>query len=158
MMSKNGKFAQKICAASIAFTIVFAPFVGFSPIANAATELAPGLWKITTKRQRAGSAPSERSQSRCYTANEMQHLNREWAAMPGELQGTCKTSSSKKTANGLTWKIVCQNKYNTDTTVTYVFDRPEHFTAEIKTISSFDGKTTSATSVSEGQRIGECAQ
>src|SRR6266852_221856 len=123
-MSKNSKFAQKVCAAILAFAIVFTPFVRFNPLAHAATELAPGLWKITTKRQKMGGATSERSLNRCYTAKEMQHLNREWAAMPGELHGNCKTSGTKKTADGLTWQIACQNKFTTDTTVTYVFDRP----------------------------------
>jgi hypothetical protein len=137
-----------VCAAALVLVHV-------SPAS--ATELQAGLWKITTTRDAAGKK-LESSQSRCLTAEHVAHLDRAFAAGAAPLTARCRTLRSSWSGNTLAWRVRCGHRLGVTATATYAFDRPDHFTAVLKTLSMTPPAATIITITSVGQRVGECTK
>ena len=136
-------------AALLALILPIAP-------AYAVSEPQPGLWKITSKLEQNNTTTALPSQTRCITPEHIKRLDSIFAPKLNSMPAECKSTAFQKTSKGMSWRILCHDKYTVDATANYVFDSPQHFTAVIKITSTSPDKTVNATTATEGQRIGEC--
>ena len=121
----------------------------------AAAELQPGLWEISSKRVWNGVAAAEQSKTSCLTPEQSKKLA-EMSPRPESLKAGCETVNAQKTGDGFSVHIRCAGVASVDSTASYVFDSPRHFTGTTKSTVTRGQKVVINTLTVEGRLIGEC--
>ncbi len=135
---------------------VSATFLALAGVPAKAVDLQPGLWEVSSKSERGGVVKARPTKTRCITPEQAREfVNR----TPYEKTGTnesCKSADLKQAGNTMSWRIQCTGKLPMETSASYTFDNPQHYTAVFKTTVTVMGKTTSSTLTVQGRRLGEC--
>ncbi|HTS40549.1 MAG TPA: DUF3617 family protein [Stellaceae bacterium] len=124
--------------------------------APAAISPQPGLWRITSSIERAGTTKPGPTQTTCLTADRIKTML-STSARPNNQARTCKDTEVKTTKAGVTRHVECPSDYTFDTVTNYVVDSPQHYRGSIKmTIAYKSNPVSSTVTLVEGRRIGEC--
>ncbi len=147
----NWKLATAITAATIA-----AVCVTFEPAAFAANEPQSGLWRLTSKTERAGVVKVLEPVSRCITPQQAKDAAN-FVPRPIHITNeSCRHSDEKKTANGKSWRTICTGAVQLESDVSYALESSQRFTAQFRTTSVVARKMSTSTYTVEAQRIGDC--
>ena len=128
----------------------------------AADGLQPGLWKVTTRTQMAGSPVRENSRTSCMSVDA---ANDAYKSFLGEekVQPGC-TQFRELKANTLTWQTECSRQNGISGKGSIVFDSPQHYSGSAMMTRSLggmglpEGQAVTISVTMEGRRVGECSQ
>ncbi|MBI4273101.1 MAG: DUF3617 family protein [Rhizobiales bacterium] len=128
----------------------------FAP-AHAADGPQPGMWKMAVKVTYEGrQAIVAREQSTCITP-ELAKRQQEGEAGPASSPGqNCKRVNFQRTANGMTMRFQCAGELAMDTTMTYTYDSPRHYTVVMNSTGKRGGATIKSITTIDARRVGEC--
>jgi hypothetical protein len=121
-----------------------------------AIDLQPGLWEISSKSERGGVVKVRPTKTRCITPEQAKEFASRAPYEKAGISESCKTADLKQTGNATSWRVQCTGKLPMETSVSYTFDTPQHYTAMFKTTVTLMGTAASSTLTLEGRRIGEC--
>lgn len=128
----------------------------FGALAAQAAEPRPGLWKITSVSERNGVKVGERSLDSCITADAAKSLTQIQFDDKVDPRNECRKLDEQRVGSSLTWRVRCTGAVPVETKALFVFDSPEHYSAELTTTLTVVRTTLESTLKIEGRRVGEC--
>ena len=123
-----------------------------------AVELQPGLWEVSSRSERAGVVQARPAKTRCLTPEKAREAATQTSmdlSKGGRGEG-CKTVESRKTDNGLTWRMQCVGLIAAEQTGSFAVENPQRYTAVLKTTATIGSRSLTSTLTVEARRIGEC--
>ncbi len=136
---------------------VAASVLALSSLRTAAVELQPGLWEVTTTRERGGTVTVRPKGIHCITPDKAKRLRPGLFDESFGNRKSCSSSEWQTTASGARWRVRCLiDNHSVDSTASYQADSPQHYTSELKSSVTIAGTTATSTLRTEARRIGEC--
>ncbi len=128
--------------------------VPLAPV-SAAETLQPGMWSLTSKRERDGVITERPPVTRCISAEQAKDMPRQ---TPPDMakNPNCSTSDFKHGGNTVSWRMQCTGTPAIDTMVEYRIADPQHYAATFKTTITLGRSTASSVLSVQGTRTGEC--
>jgi hypothetical protein len=124
----------------------------------AANAPQPGLWEVTSKKERAGAITEEPNRTQCISAEQSREFgSRSSITASGSRKGlTCSISDWQKFPDGMSWRLRCIGAISAEQEGRYVFTTPRHYTAEFISTVTIPGRRMSSKVMIEATWIGEC--
>lgn len=140
---------------TVAIAAVLLAPAGAGP-AGAADGIQPGLWKVTSTPDIAGTAAPPQVKTRCMTAEDAADVDKTFSPEHRTRNSTCERVEHEFSGSRLKWRLQCTGQMSMDVAGTFEFVTPEHYTAVVTSSSEIGGQKMSSRVTIEGERIGEC--
>jgi hypothetical protein len=138
------------CAAAACLTI-FSPL---SPLRAAGLE--PGYWKIISTPVVNGATAPPQTKMLCLSPDEAIDLEKLFAPRMATVNSDCERSENELTPTSLKWRLTCTGQMTMDVAGVFMFDTPQHYSAEVTTKGSIAGQSMETRVTIDAERVGEC--
>src|SRR5665647_576087 len=144
---------ERIMVSRFSRVIVGTAILVMAGLPAIAAEMQPGLWEVTSKSERDGVVKTRPTKTQCITPEKAKEAGSRTSIELNMSRGseTCKIVDSKKTDNGMTWRMQCAGPIPAEQTGSSVFDSPQHYTTVTKTTATAARKTLTSTMTAEGR-------
>lgn len=118
--------------------------------------LQAGHWKVTSKPEINGRPGPPNERMRCLTPAEVADVGTTFSPQANTVNATCERVEYAVTGTSLKWRLSCTGQVTMDVAGAFLFDTPQHYSAEVRTQMTMAGQTSQSRVTIEGERVGEC--
>ena len=118
--------------------------------------LQAGYWKVTSTPEINGAPAPPNERMRCMTPAEVADLDTTFSPQANTVGATCERAEHEVTATSLKWRLKCTGQVDMDVAGAFLFDTPQHYSAEVRSQMTMAGQTMQSRLKIEGERVGEC--